>query len=138
MAKFTLTDASITVNSVDLSSHAFSVDIKLEKDKIDVSGFNSSGATEYLPGSKEEEFTVSFRQDFAAAEVDATLWPLYNDGTTVPFIIKPTSAAVSATNPSYSGDCNLYEYHPLDGELGDVSETQVTFVVTGGIERAVA
>ena len=67
MAKFTLTDASITINSVDLSSHAFSVDIKLEKDKIDVSGFNSTGATEYLPGSKEEEFTVSFRQDFAAA-----------------------------------------------------------------------
>jgi hypothetical protein len=136
VAKFTLTDASITINSVDLSAHAFSIDINLEKDKIDVSGFSSTSATEYLPGKKEEEFTVQFRQDFAAAKVDATLWPLYNNGTTFPFVIKPTSAAVSATNPSYSGNANLYEYHPLDGDLGDASETSVTFQITGGIARA--
>jgi hypothetical protein len=136
VAKFTLTDASITINSVDLSDHAFSVDINLEKDKIDVSGFSSVGSKDYLPGAKEEEFTVSFRQDFAAAKVDATLWPLYNNGTTFPFVIKPTSAAVSATNPSYNGNANLYEYHPIDGDLGDAAETQVTFSITGGINRS--
>lgn len=136
MAKTILTDAYISINSVVLSGWAKTIEMELEKEKIEVSGFSSTGATEYLPGKKEEAFTVEFNQDFAAAAVDATLWPLYNAGTTVPFVIKPTSGAVSATNPQFTGNCNVYTYAPLNGELGEVSSTEVEFQITGGISRA--
>ncbi len=139
MAKFINRDISVTVNSVNLSTHAFSVEITGEKDQIDVSGFSSSGAREYLPGNQDDTIVVSFLQDFAAALVDATLWPLFLNNTTFPVVIKPTSAAVSATNPTYTATCALYTYSPLNGELGSRSETQVTFkVATGVIVRAVA
>lgn len=138
MPKHIASDIKVVVNSVDLSAHAFNVDVSLEKDKVDVSGFNASGAREYLPGQKDEEITVSFRQDFDSAKVDQTLWPLYNNGNTFPITVNPTSSAASASNPTYSGSANLYEYHPLNAELGDVSETQVTFALTGGITRGTA
>jgi hypothetical protein len=138
VAKFIGTDISVSINSVDLSDHANAVDISLEKDRVETTGFNATGTKEYLPGSAEEEFTVTFQQDFADGEVDDTLWPLYDEGTTFPFIIKATSAATSATNPAYTGNANLYEYHPIDAELGDVVETEVTFAITGGITRAVS
>ncbi len=139
MAKFINRDISVNVNSVDLSVHAFAVEITGEKEQVDVSGFNSTGAREYLPGNTDDTINVSFLQDFAAAKVDATLWPLFNGNTTFPVVIKPTSGAVSATNPSYTATCALYSYSPLNGDLGSRSETVATFkVASGSIVRATA
>lgn len=132
MAKFINQDVSVVVNSVNLSGHAFSVEVGGEKEQVDVSGFNSSGAREFLPGLRDETIVVRFLQDFAAALVDATLYPLYNNGTAIPVVIKPTSAAVSATNPSFTATCTLYTYKSLDGTLGERSETEATFKVTSG------
>lgn len=136
--KFINQDLKVMVNTVDLSAWAFKVDIKLAKEKIDVSGFNAAHAKEFLPGDKDEEFTVSFRQDFGSSAVDQTLWPLYNGSTSFVISVNPTSATASATNPTYSGTANLYEYHPLNGELGNASETDVTFAINGGVTRATA
>lgn len=141
MTKFINQDLYVSVNSVNLSNHAFKVDINLTKDQVDVSGFNSTGTKEFLPGSKDEEVTIGFLQDFsstAGSNVDATLWPLYNSGTSFVISVNPTSATASATNPTYSGTANLYEYHPLNGSYGDRSETDVTFKFTGGVTRATA
>jgi len=138
MAKFSLTDAQVKINSVDLSQWAFNVDLHLEKEQLETSGFNAAGAKSFIPGAKDEEFVVSFRQDFASSAVDQTLWPLYSGGTAFPFSLQPTSGSTTTTNPLYSGTANLFEYHPLDGEFGAVAETQVTFKVTGGVSRSTA
>jgi hypothetical protein len=138
VAKFIASDYSVTVNSVDLSAWAKGVEMSLEKDRVDVSGFNSTGAKEFLPGQKEEVVTVTFNQDHGANAVDATLWPLYNNGTTFPIVLKPTSGAVSATNPSYSGSANLYTYDPMNAELGEVSEIEAEFTFTGSVTRGTA
>ena len=60
MAKFINQDVSISVNAVSLSDHGFSVDLQQTRDQIDVSGFNSTGAKSFLPGSTEE--TVTFQR----------------------------------------------------------------------------
>lgn len=138
MAKHQAQDYYVKINSVDLSNWAFNVDLKLEREKLDVSGFNSTGAKEWVPGSKDEEATVSFRGDFAANAVDATLAPLYFNSTTFPILMRPTSGTISATNPEYRGSANLYEYHPLNAEVGEVAETQVTFAFTGAVTRGTA
>jgi hypothetical protein len=131
-------DVVVIVNGVDLSNNAFNVDLNLTRDQVEVSGFNSAGAKEFLPGSKDEEVVVSFRQDFAAAKVDATLWPLYTNGSTFGILVRPTSSAASSTNPAYTATAGLYEYHPLDGAFGAASDTQVTFKLIGGVSRATA
>jgi hypothetical protein len=138
VAKFIASDYFVSINGVDLSSWAKAVEMSLEKDRVDVSGFNSTGAKEFLPGQKEEVVTVTFNQDHAANAVDATLWPLYNNGTTFPVIFRPTSSAASATNPAYSGSANLYTYDPMNAELGEVSEIEAEFTFTGSVSRGTA
>jgi hypothetical protein len=134
--KFILRDCSITVNGVDFSDHVSSVEISLKKASVDTTNF-SGGGKEQQAGLKEDEFTIDFQQDFNAAEVDATLWPLYDDETEFQVVVKPTSSAVSATNPSFTGTCILLEYTPLTGKVGDLSTTKVKFPSQrSGIARA--
>lgn len=138
MAKIVLKDVTIDVNSVDLSDHISSVEITLSKDEIDTTNFGGDGR-ERKAGLKDDQITLNFHQDFATAEVDATLYPLWNDETEFPITVKPTSATVSATNPTYSGTFILLEYMPLAGGVGDLSETSVTFFSQrDGISRATA
>lgn len=136
MAKLVLRDCVITVNGVDFSDHISQVEVQLKKASVDTTNF-SGGGKEQVAGLKDDEFTISFQQDFAAAEVDATLYPLYNNETEFIVTVKPTSAAVSASNPLYSGTCILLEYSPLAGKVGDLSDTKVKFPSQrNGITRA--
>lgn len=128
MAKTRLTDVSVVVNGVTLSDHAFAVDLPSEKERIDVSGFSSTGTKEYLAGNAEQTITIQFLQDFASASVHQTLEPLYTAQTLHLITIKPTSSAVSATNPKFSGSAYLLAYNGLSGELNSRSEITATFV----------
>ncbi|WP_055563604.1 hypothetical protein [Streptomyces atriruber] len=126
MAKLVLRDCSIVVNSVDLSDHVSSVEITLVKDEIETTNFSGQGR-ERVAGLKDDAITVNFQQDFAAGEVNATLYPLWNNETEFTVVVKPTASAVSVSNPSYTATCILLEYQPLSGDVGDLSETEVTF-----------
>lgn len=127
MSKFINQDIVVSVNGKDLSDHAFNVDLPAEREQIDVSGFNSTGAKSFLPGSTDETVTVQFLQDFASTSVHQTLYPLYQNSSTFPLIIKPTSATVSATNPAFQGTAALFSYNGLSGNLGDRSEITAVF-----------
>lgn len=139
MAKTILRDASITVDSVDLSDHASSVTINTEYDDVDVTSF---GATlrEHAKGMGDGSIEIEFYQDFDAASVDATLWPISQDPDPVTIVVKPTSAAVGATNPSFTMQGMLMNYSPLAGSVGEASTTSVTFQngAQTGIVRATA
>jgi hypothetical protein len=131
MAKFVMKNCSVVVNGVDFTDHVSSVEVSLSKDDVETTSFSGSGR-ERVAGLRNEKFTVNFQQDFDAGEVDATLWPLYNNETEFTVAIKPTASATSSTNPQYSATCVLLEYQPLAGKVGDLSETSVTFPVQRG------
>lgn len=127
MGKFINKDIVVSVNGTTLSDHAFNVDAGAERDQIDVSGFNSTGAKSFLPGATDETVTVQFLQDFAAGSVHATLEPLYRNSSTFALILKPTSSSTSATNPAFQGTAALFSYTGLSGNLGDRSEITAVF-----------
>jgi hypothetical protein len=121
---------------VDFSDHVSSVEVSMKKNSIDTTNF-SGGGKEAVAGLKEDEFTIDFQQDFAAGEVDAILYPLYDDETEFTVTVRPTSSAVSASNPEYSATCILLEYQPLSGKVGELSDTKVKFPTQrSGIARA--
>jgi len=130
-----MTDASVTVNSVDLSSYVTSLTLNYEKDSVEVTAMGSSGHT-FTGGLQNVSLDVTFNQDFAATKVAATLDALI--GTTTTVVVKPTSAAVSATNPSYTmSNAFLAATQPVAGSVGDLASMSVSF--TGGtIVKAVA
>lgn len=124
MAKVILKDCYIVVNGTNFSDHISAVTVNLSKDDVETTSF-SGGGRERMQGLKDDSFEITLQQDFEAASVDAVFYPLYDLGTEFEVEVRPTSSAVSATNPSYIGDCILMEYSPLDGKVGDLSETKV-------------
>lgn len=135
MAKIVLTDASITINSVALSDLSNSVTINYEVDSVEVTAFGDTGH-KFTGGLQNLSVEVALMQDYAATKTEATIYPLV--GTTTTLVIKPTSGAVSATNPSYTiTGAFLASHTPVAGAVGELSMTTLTF--TGGtIAKAVA
>jgi hypothetical protein len=134
MGRFVIRDAVISINSVDLSDHVTSVTVDISKPGVDATVFGSPGS-EMLHGVPSDTFTVNFHQDFAATEVDATLWPLFDNETEFPVTVRAFPADVSSTNPQYGGACKLFAYQPLQGSVGDISQTSIDFEVQGKITR---
>lgn len=126
MAKVVLLDCYIVVNSVNFSDHVSSVEIDFSKDEVETTNFSGQGR-ERIQGLSDDKFVINFQQDFAASQVNSVISPLYHNGTEFVVEVRPTSGAVSATNPKYTGTCILFEYQPLSGKVGDLSETEVTF-----------
>ena len=87
----------------------------------------TSGYRESRGGLRPATATVTFQQDFAAGEVHATLEPLYASGSSFPLIIKPTSSALSATNPGFTMTSILLSYSFLSGSVGEKSTIEASF-----------
>ena len=128
MAKIILTDASITVNSVALSSLSNSVTLTYEKDSVEVTAFGDTGH-KFTGGLQNITCEMELFQDFAASQTEATIFPLVGTPTTI--VILPTSAVVGAENPSYTiTDAMLVSHTPVAGAVGEVAMTSLSF--TGG------
>lgn len=133
---FVLKNCRVEINSVDFSAWCSSVEVALSKDSVDVTSFNGSGRTA-IAGLKQEKFTINLQQDFNAAAVDQTLYPLYANETNFTVKVRPTQSAISTTNPEFSATVILLEYSPLSGKPGDLSDTSITFPCqAAGISRA--
>ena len=133
MAKFVLTDASVTLNSVDLSDHVSSVTLEITADEIVTTAMGDTFQSR-TGGLKDGTLSIEFQQDFASSEVDTTLFPLL--GTTTAFVVKPTSGSVSSTNPSYTGSVLVNSHSPVANGVGELATMSVSFPTSGTITRA--
>lgn len=138
MAKIVLKDAYVSVNSVDLSDHVESVEVTYNADAGEATAMGDA-AHNFLPALLNQGVSVTFRQDFAASKVDATLAPLVG-AAAFAIEVRPTSGSVSTTNPKYSGNVILTDYAPIGGSVGDVLNAPVQFQPGDGtgIVRATA
>ena len=137
MARIVLTDAYIKLNNTDLSDHIASVEIAQSFDSIETTAFGDSGRTR-TGGLEDSSITLSFHQDFAAGEVDATIAPLVGGTATFEIRAVGTATAVSATNPKWTGTLLITEWSPLNGAVGELSTADVTWPVSGQILRGTA
>jgi hypothetical protein len=136
MAIFVATDFSVTINgSTALASYLTQVELKTTANDVTTTAFGSPWVTR-VAGLKEGSLTLQFNQDYAAGMVDATLYPLLGANATV--VIKPTSTAVSASNPSYSVVCVVNDLTPVSGNIGDLATFSVTWPTTGAVARSTA
>ena len=131
MAKHVLTDASVVVNSVDLSNHVESVEINQEFEDVDLTAMGAT-AREHGKGLRNDSITINFFQDFAASSLDQTMSPLVTNTAGFAVVIKPTSAAVSSTNPSYSMTSLLFTYSPIAASVGEANQTSIEFLPAAG------
>jgi predicted secreted protein len=136
MAIFVATDFSVSINgSTALASYLTQVELKASANDITTTAFGSTWVTR-VAGLKEGSITLQFNQDYAASAVDATLWPLLGSNATV--VIKPTSTAVSSSNPSYTAIALVTDLTPVSGQIGDLATFSVTWPTNGTVSRATA
>ena len=135
MAKFLATDFKITVNGVDLSTSLHSASLDVSSSEVDTTTFGNTYKT-VVGGIVSGSVKLDFYQDFGAAAVDATIWPLVNTLATV--VIQPTSATVSSTNPKYTVTALVNAYQPINGNIGDLASFSVTWPTSGTVTRATA
>ena len=131
MARFgTWVNGVIVLNNgttYNFSDHAREITLETSVAELpdDVHGDN---VAKVAAGLEDWTITATFLQGFAAASIDVTMNLIGGVGHT-PFVIEvgASAAAVSATNPRYSGTAILASYGPLRGAHGSNLETQATF-----------
>jgi hypothetical protein len=135
VAVFLNNGVSVTVNSVDLSDHVTAVTINRTFDELEVTAMGDSGH-KFVKGLEASSVTIDFLNDTATGEVLQTLQAAW--GTNVTVVIKQTSAAVSATNPSYTMSCLVNNTTDINGSVADLGTQSVTWNVSGTIAVATA
>jgi len=135
MAIFLNNGVSCTLNSVDLSAYLTSVTINQAFDELEVTAMGDS-SHKFAKGLEASTITLDFLNDNAASTVIPTLRAAY--GTTVTVVIKQTSAAVSATNPSYTASVLVNNLQNINGAVGDISSQSITFTCNSTVAVAVA
>ena len=135
MAVFLNNGVSVTFNSVDLSAYVTSVTVNQSFDELEVTTMGDS-SHKFAKGLEASTITLDFLNDNATATVIPTLRAAY--GTTVPVVIKQTSGAASATNPSYSTTVLVNNLQNVNGGVADISSQSITFTCNSVITVAVA
>lgn len=130
-----LSNPSVTINSVDLSDQCTSATVTYTAEALESTAFGDT-ARKYTAGLQNNEVSVTLYQSYAATETEATIYALV--GTTTTLVLKPSSGAVSATNPSYTLTGAYLESHtPIAASLGELSTVTLTFR-GGTLAKAVA
>lgn len=135
MAKFVAKDYRITINSVDFSESLAAVTLDITAEEQETTAFGNS-YRQRISGLKDASISLDFHQDFGAASVDATLWPLLGSQATV--VVTPTNGT-SSTSPAYSGVFLVTEYQPYASNVGDLATLSVSWpLASGTVARATA
>ena len=125
MAIFLQNNVGVKINSVDLSDHITSVSLSQIFDELEVTALGDT-SHKFAKGLEASTLTIDCLNDFAASSVAATLQAAY--GTTVTAVLIPVKGtAVSATNPLYTVSILVNNLTPLNGAVGDISTSSMTF-----------
>lgn len=137
MARLVLTNVNITVAGVDLSDHIASVTLGSTYDVLETTAFADGNvpqaAKNRIAGLVDNSVTLEFHQDFAAASVEATVYPLL--GTVVAVEVQPVNAAISVDSPLYTFNALVSEWTPLNGAVGELATASVTWPISGQITK---
>lgn len=123
-APFVLTDAYVSVNSVDLSDWVQSVNVLYAFDEVETT---SMGATshEFIKSLQSSTIDITFNNDFSASASYATVLAEIGEGDTV-LAVRPKSAAVGTTNPSFNmTKAMISQFSPVQGGVGDLASFSI-------------
>lgn len=134
MAIFVIENPKITINAVDLTNHITSVTIEETYADVDTTAFGSSAKTR-TAGLGDHKITLDFQQDFAATSVEATIYPLL--GTLTAISIFALSGTTSSTNPNYAFSALVNDWKPLDGKVGDLATSSITWPISGAVLKSI-
>ncbi|XUL94308.1 hypothetical protein ACQ86D_33835 [Streptomyces galilaeus] len=126
----------LSINANVLNTFTKKAELSVEVEEKDVTNYASLGWKEVIGGLKSGELGCDFLNDFAAAQLDAIMWPLL--GTVVPFEVRADQGARSTSNPAYTGSILINGWNPITGSVGDEASVSISFPTSGAVARATA
>jgi hypothetical protein len=125
----------ITIDGTDVSDAFRSFGLTSEDEQVDVSGFNATGADEFLQGKRTQSFQGEV---FYTSEIYTLLYPIYANRTVVEVEWQPDGLS-DATREVYYGNCSMLQFSPTTTR-GDVAAYSVTLAAAdaAGIVAAAA
>ena len=127
--------AQVTLGSTNFSDACSSAKLSAEVAEQDISTFASAGWKEVRGGQKSGGLDLELFSDYQASGLDAVMWAAFLAGTPITFSVTPDDAAVSATNPSFSGKILVTKWS-VGGKVSEVSTVSVSFPTSGAITMA--
>jgi hypothetical protein len=125
MAVFVLTDASVTINTVDLSSYVTNVTFTYEKDQVETTAMGATGHV-YVGGLQNLSVAIEMNQDLASGKVFDTIYSAVGSGSNT-LVVK--SLSTGTPNPTLTVSNAFLPSAPIvQGATGDLAKTSVTFV----------
>ena len=135
MATLHFRNAFLQINAVNLSDDASSITLNYASEMLDETAFGDSTRIR-KGGLFDWSVDINFHQDYAASQVDATLFTLV--GTTVCIEIRPQNICSTVANPRYEGIAVLESYQPVGGDVGTLLDAPVTFQSAADLTRTTA
>ena len=135
MAALVWRDAFLSVNGTDLSAYVQEVTLNYSAEQLDATVMGDDTRVN-KGGLKNWSIDATFKQILTAGGPEQTLFSLV--GTSAEIVVKPTNAATTASNPSYTGVGSLESYSPGGGAVGVLHQASATFQNAGTLARSVA
>ena len=136
MAAFAFIDGRLEINSVVMSAFCTGFTLPMEYEALDDTAFGDT-ARSRIAGLSDSTLSAQFNQDFAGSATDITLYTAH--ATKAPVVVKgrPTTAAISATNPEYVGSYLPNQHQPFGNNVGEKATTQISWPLSDsdGIAR---
>lgn len=132
MAIYLNNNVGVKLATIDVSSYITGVTLNQTFDEVEVTAMGDT-AHKFVKGLEAATFTIDFLNDWAAAQVMATLRTGY--GTTIAVsMITVKGTAVGATNPSYQFSILVNNLTPVGtGGVSDVASSSITFTVNTAV-----
>lgn len=136
MSSLALIDCRLEINAVVLSAYTTGVTLPMEYEALEDTAFGDI-ARSRIAGLADSTLSAQFNQDFAAGGTDVTLYTAYNSKAPVVVKVRPTTAAISATNPEYVGSYLPNQHNPFGNRIGELGTTQISWPLSDfdGIAR---
>lgn len=117
----------IEADNVDISNNVRAIGFTSEDDRIDASGFNANAQSEFIPGTRVQQVTMTIIHSTASGEVRQVLYPLHRDKTS--FYLrwrKHGESSVGPTNPELRGNVTLPTWAE-GANRGELETADLTF-----------
>lgn len=130
MAVF-LNAASVKINAIDITDHVTSATLTQSADELEITALGDS-SRKYVAGLQTGTLDLEFLNDFAAANVCATLQSAIYTTVTAKLVPGP-GTTISATNPLYTVSILINNLTPIAGAAGEMSSSSLSFTCNSTI-----
>ena len=136
MAKLVLTNTNVSLNGTDITSSIAAVTLSTSASEVPTTNFGSGGAVTRVSGLIDNSVTLSIMNDYNA--IDGLILPLVGS-TAVTMIVKPAGTAAAGTaSPHYTFSVLCTNFECVNGAVGELNTSDVTWPISGTITKTTA